>query len=355
MSLNLKVFVIKLMFVFLSFNLYSSDFKLFNWWNYIAPEVLEEAKNKGFNVNLIVYKNEELAITRLMHNKDNFDLAILSNTAIEPLLKSNKLIKNAFKDVVSSHKYFDFMKKTSSHCLPFLWTVTTFTYDPRYTNIKLDNIFKMEKLKNEGYKIGVVDDLFEFTARVILDSGFVCRIKNEKINRKKVIKTLELCTKDEFLKAPKALLPSDFINRVKDFSSASKVAVYGWHGAAKSLHRREKSLEYVLPDNDVVVSYDSICIVKNKNKNKKNKLKELKRLALLLGDKNSSDLNAKYTQSFSSFVDASPDVLEPKIKKLFSNIQLNIDKLDFVIVNNLPDEKTHARLNNWWRSIRYEK
>ncbi|MCX6113046.1 MAG: hypothetical protein NTY22_07190 [Proteobacteria bacterium] len=351
--MRLMTLYIMIIFSFSFSSLKAETVNLLNWWNYIAPQVIEKAEKKGFKINLTIYKNEEVAVTRLMHNKDGFDLVIISNTGIEPLLKSEKIIKNAFKNVNREKEYFEFTKDFAKNCLPFLWTATVFTYDPRYTKKIPDNIYDLISLKDEGYRLGIVDDLFEFSSRLILDSEETCGINIDKIDNKNVFGVLDKCKQDDFIKVPKNLSPSDFVNRVRDFQTASKVAVYGWHGAAKHLHKRGNWLKYVVPKKHLVISYDAVCIV-NKRHQKIPK-ERLIYLAKLLTNKENADLNASYTQSFSPYKTASPNVLQDKIKDLFNEIKTNIDKLNFVIINNLPTGETNKKLNTWWRKVRYEK
>jgi len=184
----------------------TTEIKVLNWWDFTPKHVVKEVEAAGFKTTIITYRTNEMAISRLSHNSENFDVAVVSAPVQTIFEKSRRFDKKLLKTVTVARNYPQWLK--NSYCVPYFWAVTAFTYDAKNTDKPLNTLGKLLAAESKGYNIGIIDDLFEFKSRFALDYKQSLSTTSKLPNFK----------------------PKHFISSVANMLDKEKVAVYGWHG-----------------------------------------------------------------------------------------------------------------------------
>lgn len=319
--------------------------KIFTWWDYIAPELIQKLKGEGYGLEVVEYRSNEVALSKLLNNTD-YDVAIVSNWVLKVLEQNNRLENNALKTVGTKRNYYKFIKKLDEKfsCLPYLWATTSYAMDVRGRKVKPMNLFELIELKKTGYKIGIIDDPIEFGAMALLSYDSEC-VKN--LRRGEFFEGIHRC------KFPSANVILDQINST-DFRNSiqtlvgEKTALYGWHGEVGEVIGKYSFMDFVDSSHMPVIGLDSVCILKTKNL-KSRVVKFVERFT----DKEMTKASAEKMQYFSAFEDLNINY-DPKIKKLLRNIIKNLEKEEPIVLYP-PSHQSHAKLNQWWQKIRYDK
>jgi spermidine/putrescine-binding protein len=337
--------IIHFLFLILASNAFAKNIKLLNWWDYLDASIVEQEKSEGFNINLGVYKSNDVAVGKLISNKDQYDVAILSNQVIGALAASNIILPNNVED---KSKYYDFLVSNNNLCVPYMWSVTVFATNSNKIDEapKVESISDLLNLKKAGYSIGVIDDKLEVVARIFGDISKECNFSNKADLNKSVINR---CWKILRKKQGKQLVGSMFVNSVYEILDKAPSAVYGWHGEIAPALASKNRIRLELPKYLPVLGYDSVCIINKKRSSKE--LLEIKRFIKILTDQKSANIMAKKTQYFSPYKDSS-EGLRPEFKKLLFETQIEINKMNYQVLSS-PSEKEHIILNEFWKAVRY--
>lgn len=324
----------------------ATQVRVFSWWDYVSEATRQRLGKEGYRVEVTVYKTNEEAVSRLATNRDGFDVAIISNLAIPILSGAGVLERIDFSDLVHRRKYLSFLQPQSAYCVPFLWGATLFTYDSRYVSKPPKTIQDLAELKSKGTQIGIIDDMFEFSGRVILDHKKSC---THRTSPKSIFDYLNICKSDSVLSVPANISSADFISSISDLPVKPNTASYGWHGIAALMMDKQPWLQFSLPSDGVVLINDAACVLKGR----KNELSKtmLKKFVESLTDEMSTHHNSKFSQYFSPFENDSSG-LSPGTKKLKAEIEKSFSSKDPVQLTP-PDSEVHSKLNAWWRKLRY--
>jgi spermidine/putrescine-binding protein len=317
----------------------NNTIKVFSWWDYIDESILNKFNRDRGNVRVTTYNTNELALTRIMANDDDFDVVIVSNFTEEFLVKKNKIKKNIFEP----RNYIKKIFKNSSSCLPYLWSATLYFVDSRYTKIAPVEMIDFIKLKEKGHNVKIIDDPFEFYNRLYLEEmATVDSIQH--ISFSKYLEGLKHNTHKFSL-----LRSENFITDLSDIIIKEKLAVYGWHGEIAKFFNESSWLEPVIPKGNLIIGYDSVCIM-NKHYTK-DKLIKLKEFVQELTSRKNTSVNVAKTQYFSPY---SKDYigLHNKTKKIRLKVESEILKNNFSVLHK-PTERAHMIMNVMWRKMRY--
>ena len=74
--------------------------KIFSWWEFVAPKVLKTLEHKGYEIEIVEYRSNEVALSKLLAKKEDFDVAIISNWVL-------KLLVSIEMEMAEPHTYND--------------------------------------------------------------------------------------------------------------------------------------------------------------------------------------------------------------------------------------------------------
>ncbi|MBI3898727.1 MAG: hypothetical protein HY308_10585 [Gammaproteobacteria bacterium] len=325
----------------------SAPVHLYNWWDYIAPAVTERLADFGYQTKTTTYISNEVAISRLSARQHDFDVAIVSNFALPYLIKQGLIETNQFRRTAKKRDYLPLFTDAMPHCLPYFWLTTVFVAEKEQTPNVPSSLQELVALKKQGYKIAVVDDPYETAARLIGDSNKVCGKSPDDYVGGNIFDILSNCPNAKFSQI-EGLEPGDFVSALDDLLKHPKIAAYAWHGAAFMHLAKHPSLRAKVPSRPVI-GYDSVCIIKRKDR--KVPLGTLVKYVETLTDKKSTELNMSSNQYFSPYRNHTPGLLPPT-KEIYEEVTKNLQQNRPVMLMP-PSSPVHARLNEWWRSVRY--
>ncbi|MBI3896769.1 MAG: hypothetical protein HY308_00565 [Gammaproteobacteria bacterium] len=320
---------------------------LYNWWDYIAPTVTKRLANSGYQTKVTAYVSNEVAISRLSAQQHDFDVAIVSNFALPYLIEHGLVETDQFQNTAKKRNYLPLFADAVPHCLPYFWSSTVFIANEQQTPNIPSSLRELLALKKEGYKIGIVDDLFETAARLIGDSKEICGKSPTDYIGGNIFNILSNCSDKKFTQI-EGLEAGDFVSALDDLLKNPKIAVYAWHGAAFMHLSKYPHLRAKVPHMPVI-GYDAVCIVKRKNR--KASLGDLVKYVETLTDKQSTALNMSSNQYFSPYKNHTTGLMPPT-RELYEEVTRNVSHQKPIILKppRLPD---HLRLNEWWISVRY--
>lgn len=323
-----------------------SKIKLFSWWDFVSPEALDQLKQKGFELELVEYRSNEVALAKLLNPVPNYDVVIVSNWVQNVLNQNKKLDRTTLNKIGKKRNYLHFIEKFDEQyvCLPYLWATTSYAVDKRGLDLARTNLFKLAALKNAGYKIGIIDDPMEFGAMALLSNDSSCA---KKLSRRNFFDGILECNFPPAKEIVKYLDPVDFRNSIQTIVG-EKTALYGWHGEIGGIIEKFDFMDFIEPDHPSVVGLDSVCILHSESI----KPHVVDFVEYLTGKK-LTKMNAGKMQYFSAYKDLEINY-NKKIKKLFENTIRRFETEKPVTLYP-PSLKTQKILNDWWQKIRYEK
>ncbi len=265
---------------------------VYTWWDYIPAEVIEKLKAKGFKISIIEYRSNEVALSKLLSGKSDYDIVIVSNWVLRVLEESNKVEPKTLEALLLKRKYLDFATNFSRSCVPYLWSTTTFAADAKNLKEGPKSINSLLGLQNQSYKIGIVDDPIEFAARVVSDNKEACPDGGKEQN---VLDLIDRCPNQNLLKTVGKVERGFFRNTLEPILGP-KTAIYGWHGIVGAQMGSLPTFEFYLPKANPVVGLDYVCVLKGR------KEASLPALVELLTDEESTNMSILKTQYFSPYV-----------------------------------------------------
>lgn len=317
---------------------------LLNWWSYVTSDVQKKLSDNKFVYSVIEYRSNEVALSKLLSSDADYDAVIVSNWVLKVLKKSNYLDNSFNKSLLQKRDYISFLKKIDDSCIPYLWSTTTFARLSSNHSTTPTTVAELLELKKKNFKIALIDDPIELMARIILDNKDLCLDKNN--TKSNPLDLISQCG-STLNTLSKNLDVSDFRNSLETFL-APETAVYGWHGAVGALLPSHPNLTFVLPQSDIVLGADYVCIPKKK-KYKKN----LKKFVEILTSKENTQIQASQLQYFSPYKNHEfPQ--HPKIIQLKRDVLEKIKHSDPVFLMP-PNSESHEKINHWWQKIRYGK
>lgn len=340
---NVKVFFIIFVLQFAEPHVLASSktVTIYSWWDYIPSEVIDKIGKKGIKINIIEYRSNEVALSKLLSSKSEYDIVIVSNWVLRVLEEAQKVDLATSGILRSRRNYLEFSTKFASSCIPYLWSTTTFAADSKNLKISPRSIDDLLALHRKSYTIGIVDDPIEYSARIVSDSKEKCSASGASTN---VLDRLEHCSAEKLLKLSDKSERGFFRNTLEPILGP-KSAVYGWHGEIGGQIDSLPTYEFYLPEGKPVFGLDYVCILKGRS----NKL--LPEVVELLTDEESTNINILKTQYFSPYVNDTGKY-SPKVKKLKEELLERMKNESPIILTPLS-RAVHAKINKWWQKVLY--
>ncbi len=318
---------------------------LYTWWDYVPTQVIEKLKSRGFRLNIIEYRSNEVALSKLLSGKSDYDIAIVSNWVVRVLEESNRVDSRILGALIHKRKYLDFAADFSRVCVPFLWSTTTFAADAKNLKEGPMSINALLALQSRAYKIGIVDDPIEFAARVVADNKDKCTGGDQNQNpNQNVFDLIDRCPAQNLLETV-GKIDRGFFRNTLDPILGPKAAIYGWHGEVGARIASLPTFEFYLPKSNPVVGLDYVCVLKGRKES------SLPAFVELLTDEESTNFNIAKTQYFSPYV-VDTGTYSPKVKKLKEDLLARL-KTEKPVILSPPKGSVHAKINKWWQKIRY--
>lgn len=313
-----------------------TNIKILTWWDYFDPRILGKLKNSNYDVNLVEYYSNEAGLSRLASHKEDYNIAIISNTVYQAIKDADIVDTVALNETLDTRKN-EYLKKirTNGACVPFLWGTVIFTYDSRIIKEVPKDLFELNALKKKGISVKVLDDQFEMAARISLDNQTSADPLKVKLNLKKYL----------FYK------PEDFVSTINEIIKKGNFISYGWQGAGAEDFDKHPWVELAAYPKNPVFGIDYVCMLNNK-RNKKMKSEVIKFIEQLT-DKESLGWNVERTQYFSPYQNHT-EGLKPKVKSLFDQVEkITLDSHPYFL--DLPSKQNVKVINDWWKQVRYGK
>ncbi|MBK7963086.1 MAG: hypothetical protein IPK04_18965 [Bdellovibrionales bacterium] len=285
----------------------SKTISVYTWWEYVPSEVITKLKSKGFKVNIIEYRSNEVALSKLLSGNSDYDIAIVSNWVLRVLEDANKVEAKALESVLQKRKYLDFTTSFSKSCVPYMWSTTVFAADAKSLKEGPRSIKALLALQSRSYTVGIVDDPFEFAARVVSDNKEKCPNGDKEEN---IFDLIDRCPAEKLLEAHGELDRGLFRNTLEPILGGN-AAIYGWHGEVGGQIGSLPTFEFYLPKGNPVVGLDYVCVLKGR------KDASLPSFVELLTDEESTNFNVAKTPGRRFDMESK---LMPK--KFFENLEL---------------------------------
>jgi len=319
--------------------------RVLNWWNYMDQRIVENLNTKGFDLDISIYHSNEVALSRLLSKRDDFDIAIVSNINLDLLLKEDIFDKKVLKAIVKKRPY-NKMILSNFECVPYMWGTTIYAYDARTNPNPPKTLKDLKAMEKKGFKVGVLDDAFEMSARILGDNFENCSVKNFD----NFFSNVTTCGKS-FSDSELGFTASDFLTSSDEFLKQEKVAVYTWQGGVFMNLKNSPWLKFSLSSNYQVIGADYVCVLK-KNSMQKDKAKKIQELVDILTNKKNTELNVETSQYFSPYR-SHTNGLHPYVKTFYSELMEKL-KYSKPIFLTTPNSDVHKKINEWWKKVRYE-
>lgn len=330
-------FLILFISFWISFNSFcSEEIKVLNWWEYISPKVEKDLKKKGFKYSIEEYRSNEVALSKILSTNDKYDIAIISNWALEVISPSGRIDSKSLNGLRKKRKYLKPISVRSGSCVPYLWAVTVFAQKNGLK--KISNLNDLASLKNNNKRIGIVDDSMEFFSRWILDENI------------KSCRTTKTCT-DKFKDIKKVISSTDFVSSVEDVLPKMD-AVYGWHGEISKYAEKTKDFSFSIPENGAVYGGDFVCILNKKNRTT-SELKKIKKFVKRLTNRPNTEANSSHTNYFSPYNSTTKKLLPPKTQRLYLDLSQNMVRGEKAFFISRFDDNQKEFFNTLWKDLRF--
>ncbi len=184
---KLSVLTLLIGFLFLSLSCQSKSkpkLYIFNWTDYIAPELIEKFKQEN-NCEIIydMYNSNENMLTKVTTSQAMYDIIVPSGDHLE-IMKAKGLLNQIDKSKIPNLQNLDpvIMQKarqydpTNEYGIPYFWGTSGFVYNKKYlseeqmADVSWDIIG--DTLFNGKNVISMLDDAREVVGAALIYSGF---------------------------------------------------------------------------------------------------------------------------------------------------------------------------------------
>ncbi|GFZ75074.1 spermidine/putrescine ABC transporter substrate-binding protein [Hydrangea phyllody phytoplasma] len=316
---------------------------LFNWGEYLEPSIIEKfEKETHIKVKQVLFSSNELAVTKIK-SKNQYDLAILSEYAIDQLRQSKMLetIDNG-KLIEEDTHYYELNKalqdklpsEFNNYAVPYFWGKVVILYNKN--KITQDQINEL-KDPNKGFKY-VKDTNLKVAlcnnARDGLMVGLKAtegKIANPSPDELNEAKKWLLELKEQ--KPNLAFINDQLMDRMKNKNNEYYNIVIAYSGDANFLKEQNNNLDYFSPTEGTNVWVDALVMPKGSKKTLAYKFINF------LRQKENYENNLAFTKYNSPYVGLKTFPGIPKIE-----IKDNDEVYKY-------DQTTQKTINTYWNDI----
>lgn len=237
---------------------------IYNWGDYIDPEVLEEFTSKtGIKVNYENFNNNEELLAKIEAGSTEYDVLFPSDYMVGIMKQKNLLQKLDYANIPNS-KHIDSRLKglnydeKDEYSVPYMWQTVGVVYNKKKITDPVDswNILWNEKYKR---KIIMLDSSRDTIGITLKKLGYSLNSKNDKeIN----------AAKEELIKQ-KPLVNSYQVDYYKTALIGGEADMsLAWSGDAFYIKSENPDYEYAIPKEGTNVSIDCM-VIPTQSKHKK--------------------------------------------------------------------------------------
>lgn len=322
--------------------------KLLIWWESLDPRIAKKLRDAGYDLDVTYYKSNDIALSRLTTKSADYDVTVVSSLTLPKLLEFGKIESLERVQKTKVAQYEEFLRVRALPCVPWGWSPTIFGYDSRKKIAPPTSLEALAALKKAGHRIAILDDPFEVSARLILDSSGVCK---KEVDPKDIFDTFPLCSEKGPPLPTLALSPDDFRSSVEDvYKDGNVAASYGWHGEIAAKVAEAPWIRFAVAAENPVIGADFVCLPKKANESKASLAKRIDFVEKLT-DRESTRWSMEMTQYFSAYKDDERGLQEP-VRDLRRKV-LGLIKKSKAVFLKLPNASEHKFVNEWWQKLRY--
>ncbi len=153
----------------------SGELNLYNWEEYIPPDVLEDfEKEYGVKINIEYFEDEDEIITALQNDPTQYDVIFPSASLLTELLDYNLIAALDHKNIPNiQNLYPDFQNpvydRGSNYSIAYDWGYTALAYNTKYVEADSWSIFVNSDYKG---KVAVLNNMYELVGMGLKTLGY---------------------------------------------------------------------------------------------------------------------------------------------------------------------------------------
>ena len=237
-----------------------TELVVYNWYDYIDPEVLEIFQDEtGIRVTYVNFTQNEDMYARLEAGAGSYDVIFPSEYMIERLIKEDRLEALDLDNIPNLENVLDNLRDPSydpgnAHSVPYMWGTLGILYN---TNMVSEPITSWRSLFDEKYKgsIFMMNSLRDTIGLALKTLGYSVNTRDE----------AELRQAGDLLVKQRTdhLIAGNLMDETKDKMVADEAALAVMY-SGDALYSMEKSdhLAYVVPQEGSNIWVDGMCIPK---------------------------------------------------------------------------------------------
>lgn len=237
-----------------------TELVVYNWYDYIDPEVLEIFQSEtGIRVTYVNFTQNEDMYARLEAGAGSYDVIFPSEYMIERLIKEDRLEALDLDNIPNLENVLDNLRDPSydpgnAHSVPYMWGTLGILYN---TNMVSEPITSWRSLFDEKYKgsIFMMNSLRDTIGLALKTLGYSVNTRDE----------AELRQAGDLLVKQRMdhLIAGNLMDETKDKMVADEAALAVMY-SGDALYSMEKSdhLAYVVPQEGSNIWVDGMCIPK---------------------------------------------------------------------------------------------
>ena len=235
-----------------------SEIKVYNWGDYIDPDVLGIFEEEtGIHVNYVTFSQNEDMYTRLSTGAEVYDVVIPSEYMIERLIKEDLIAELNLDNIPNLENVLDSLRDPiydpgNAHSIPYMWGTLGIVYN---TGMVEEPITSWNALLDERYagEIFMMDSMRDTVAIGLIMNGYSVNSDSEE----------ELEAAREWLLAQKdsGVVDGYILDQAKDMMAGNEAAMaVMYSGDALYAMEKNEALAYVIPDEGSNIWVDGMCV-----------------------------------------------------------------------------------------------
>ncbi|OIJ44552.1 ABC transporter substrate-binding protein [Rice orange leaf phytoplasma] len=249
---------------------------LFNWGEYLEPIIIEKfEKETHIKVKQVLFSSNELAVTKIK-SKNQYDLAILSEYAIDQLRQSKMLETIDDGELIKDDKHYYELNKDlqdklpsefNNYAVPYFWGKVVILYNKnKITQDQINELKDQNKgfkyLKDTNLKVALCNNARDgLMVGLKATEGKIANPSPDELNEAKKW-LLELKEQKPNL----AFINDQLMDRMKNKNKEYYDIVIAYSGDANFLKEQNNNLDYFSPTEGTNVWVDALVMPKGSKK-----------------------------------------------------------------------------------------
>ncbi|WP_034171976.1 ABC transporter substrate-binding protein [Chrysanthemum yellows phytoplasma] len=249
---------------------------LFNWGEYLEPSIIEKfEKETHIKVKQVLFSSNELAVTKIK-SKNQYDLAILSEYAIDQLRQSKMLETIDDGELIKDDKHYYELNKDlqdklpsefNNYAVPYFWGKVVILYNKnKITQDQINELKDQNKgfkyLKDTNLKVALCNNARDgLMVGLKATEGKIANPSPYELNEAKKW-LLELKQQKPNL----AFINDQLMDRMKNKNNEYYDIVIAYSGDANFLKEQNNNLDYFSPTEGTNVWVDALVMPKGSKK-----------------------------------------------------------------------------------------